>query len=324
MLGASLRVRPAARDHRTREPGRPLRVDFVTCDVFTERPFAGNQLLVVPHACGLTEVQMQAIAREINYSESTFVLPPDDPRHAYRQRTFVPLKEIPYAGHPTVGTAFVMSWLGKLPDDALAITVEVGFGSLRLDLVRGGGSGVSRVRMEQGPPAWDPPVTGRDALERLAASTGVSLDALSRTLPVQCVTTGNRSLIVPLTDVAALEAASPDARLLLTVEREHDALIIYLVAPSGAGEERVRARAFCTGAGVPEDPATGSAAGPLGIYLGLHGAIPGGGSSFVIDQGIEMGRPSEISVEVALDRSRPTGVLVSGSAVRMMTGSLEV
>src|SRR5512140_448905 len=116
-----------------------MKVHFVTCDVFTSRPFAGNQLLVVPDARGLTDRQMQAIAREINFSESTFVLPPDDARHAYRQRTFVPLKEIPYAGHPTVGTAFVMAWLGKLPEGAARVIVEVGFGPLNLDLFRGGG-----------------------------------------------------------------------------------------------------------------------------------------------------------------------------------------
>src|SRR5512140_2049709 len=129
-----------------------MKVHFVTCDVFTSRPFAGNQLLVVPDARGLTDRQMQAIAREINFSESTFVLPPDDPGHAYRQRTFVPVKEIPYAGHPTVGTALVMGWLGRVKPGTL--TIEVGFGPLALELTEKDDR-PDRVRMAQGAPAWD-------------------------------------------------------------------------------------------------------------------------------------------------------------------------
>jgi trans-2,3-dihydro-3-hydroxyanthranilate isomerase len=295
-----------------------MRVDFVTCDVFTERPFAGNPLLVVPDAQGLSREQMQAIAREINYSESTFVLPADDPKHSYRQRTFVPLREIPYAGHPTVGTALVMAWLGKVM--AGSFTIEVGFGPLALEISERDGR-PHRVRMTQGTPAWEAPVSDIAFLDRLAEGLGLPAGALRGPLPVQAVSTGNRFLIVPLPDRGHVERAACDPRMLEALERETGVLGVYLFAPDG---ERIHARAFCPGAGVPEDPATGSAAGPLGVYLALHRAMPGGGASFVIDQGVEMGRPSEIAVEVAIDRSRPVGVLVSGSAVRMMTGSLEV
>jgi trans-2,3-dihydro-3-hydroxyanthranilate isomerase len=302
-----------------------MKVPFVTCDVFTSRPFAGNPLLVVPDARGLAREQMQAIAREINFSESTFVLPPDDPAHSYRQRTFVPVKEIPYAGHPTVGTAFVMSWLGKLRARAGSVTVEVGFGPLRLDLFRRADGSVDRVRMEQGAPEPGPLVSDPAALERIARAIGLSAAAaLDPTLPVQSVSTGNRTLIVPLSSVDALSEASADSRLLAGVEREHDALIVYLVAPSAAGGARIRARSFCTGAGVPEDPATGSAAGPLGIYLGLHHALPAGSPQFVVEQGIEMGRPSEIEVEVEGPPGAPAAVRVAGSAVRMMEGTIEL
>jgi trans-2,3-dihydro-3-hydroxyanthranilate isomerase len=302
-----------------------VRVSFVTCDVFTSRPFAGNPLLVVPDARGLSTDQMQAIAREINFSESTFVFPADHPDHAYRQRTFVPVKEIPYAGHPTVGTAFVMSWLGKLPDRAAGVMVEVGFGPLRLDLFRRADGTVERVRMEQGAPSPGPVVSGTEALARLAVATGLPpTGAFSPDLPVQAVSTGNRTLIVPLSSVDWLSGAAADPRLLDAVEREHDVLIVYLVAPSPAGGARIRARSFCTGAGVPEDPATGSAAGPLGIYLSLHGALPAGSGRFVVDQGIEMGRPSEIEVEVEGPCGAPTAVKVAGTAVRMMEGSIEV
>jgi trans-2,3-dihydro-3-hydroxyanthranilate isomerase len=299
-----------------------MRVDFVTCDVFTSRPFAGNPLLVVPDARGLASGQMQAIAREINYSESTFVLPPDDPRHAYRQRTFVPFKEIPYAGHPTVGTAVVMAAAGKVgATGEERIEIEVGFGPLTLELIREGGA-VRRVRMTQGTPAWEPPVGDAGLRRRAAAAIGLPVEALHVDLPVQVVSTGNRTLVLPLQGVAALSGAAADVRALNALEAELDILIAYLVAFDGG---RLRARAFCPGAGVPEDPATGSAAGPLGVYLALHGALPGAVPRFLIDQGIEMGRPSEI--EVTVERTpdgAPSGVRVAGSAVLMMRGSLEV
>ena len=156
-----------------------MKVSFVTCDVFTDRPFTGNPLLVVPDARGLTSAQMQAVAREINYSESTFVLPAQDPAHAYLQRTFVPVKEIPYAGHPTVGTAFVMAALGNVasgaPDGALPITIEVGFGPLALELLKKDGR-VGRVRMQQGRPEWREPVAGSSG----TPAPGANMRALMR------------------------------------------------------------------------------------------------------------------------------------------------
>ncbi len=308
-----------------------MNVSFVTCDVFTDRPFTGNQLLVVPEARGLTTAQMQAIAREINYSESTFVLPPRDAAHAYLQRTFVPLKEIPYAGHPTVGTAVVMASLGKVapgtPDGAHAVTIEVGFGPLELTLFKKDGR-VSRVSMAQGRPEWKEPVTGDDVKGRIAASLGVPFDALHPDLPPQAVGTGNTFLMAPLASVAAVASAIADTRLLSEIERDLGVLGVFFFAFDETPEgPRIRARMFAPGAGVPEDPATGSAAGPLGVYLALHGAVPGGVADgrgrFLIDQGVEMGRPSELDVTVLVDGGLPTGVRVEGSAVLVMRGELD-
>jgi trans-2,3-dihydro-3-hydroxyanthranilate isomerase len=308
-----------------------MKVSFVTCDVFTDRPFTGNPLLVVPDARGLTAAQMQSIAREINYSESTFVLPPKDPAHAYLQRTFVPVKEIPYAGHPTVGTAVVMAALGKVPsvasgapDGAVPVTIEVGFGPLRLELLKEDGR-VSRVRMEQGTPEWKAPVTGDDVKGQIAAALGVPFDALHPRLPPQAVGTGNTFLMVPLASVEAVSSALADARMLNHVERDLGVLGLFLFAFDGA---RLRARMFAPGAGVPEDPATGSAAGPVAVYLALHGAVPGGVTNgrgrFTIDQGVEMGRPSELDATVLVDGGLPAGVRVEGSAVLVMRGELDV
>ena len=305
-----------------------MKVSFVTCDVFTDRPFTGNPLLVVPDARGLTAPQMQAVAREINYSESTFVLPPKDPANAYLQRTFVPVKEIPYAGHPTVGTAVAMAELGKVaasaPDGAVPVTIEVGFGPLRLELLKKGGR-VLRVRMEQGKPEWRAPVTGDDVKGRIAAALGVPFDALDPGLPPQGVGTGNTFLMVPLASVAAVSSAVADTRLLSDLEKELSVLGLFFFAFDGP---RLRARMFAPGAGVPEDPATGSAAGPLAVYLALHGAVPGGVADgrgrFVIDQGVEMGRPSELDATVLVENGLPAGVRVEGGAVLVMRGELDV
>lgn len=309
-----------------------MKVSFVTCDVFTDRPFTGNQLLVVPDARGLTSAQMQAVAREINYSESTFVLPPADPKHAYLQRTFVPVKEIPYAGHPTVGTAVVMAALGKIaagaPDGVFPVTIEVGFGPLALELLKKNGQ-IARVRMQQGRPEWRESVSRDDVKGQIAAALGVPFDALHASLPPQAVGTGNTFLMVPLTSVAAVSSAIADTRMLNHIEKELSVLGLFFFAfDEVAGKPRVRARMFAPGAGVPEDPATGSAAGPVGVYLALHGAVPGGIAEgrgrFTIDQGIEMGRPSELDVTVLLEGGRPSGVRVEGSAVLMMRGEIDV
>jgi trans-2,3-dihydro-3-hydroxyanthranilate isomerase len=309
-----------------------VNVSFVTCDVFTDRPFTGNPLLVVADARGLTTAQMQAIAREINYSESTFVLPARSPAHAYHQRTFVPVQEIPYAGHPTVGTAIVMASLGKVareaPDGTVPVTIEVGFGPLRLELLKKDGR-VSRVRMEQGKPEWREPVTGDDVKGQIAAALGVPFDALHPDLPPQAVGTGNTFLMVPLASVEAVSSALADTRLLNHVEKELSVLGLFFFAFDGtSGGARLRARMFAPGAGVPEDPATGSAAGPVGVYLALHGAVPGGVAGgrgrFLIDQGVEMGRASELDVTVLVDGGLPNGVRVEGGAVLMMRGEIDV
>jgi len=309
-----------------------MKVSFVTCDVFTDRPFTGNPLLVVPDARGLSTAQMQSIAREINYSESTFVLPAKDASHAYLQRTFVPVKEIPYAGHPTVGTAVAMAALGRVardaPDGDVPITIEVGFGPLALELLKRDGR-VGRVRMEQGKPVWREPVAGDDVKGQIAAAIGVPFDALHPSLPPQAVGTGNTFLMVPLTTVAAVSSAVADTRMLNHIEKELSVLGLFFFAPDESPvRPRLRARMFAPGAGVPEDPATGSAAGPLGVFLALHGAVPGGVAQgrgrFIFDQGVEMGRPSELDVTVLFENDRPSGVRVEGGAVLMMRGELDV
>jgi trans-2,3-dihydro-3-hydroxyanthranilate isomerase len=177
--------------------------------------------------------------------------------------------------------------------------------------------------MSQGKPTWREPVTREDVLGKVVAALGVPFDALHATLRPQAVGTGNTFLMAPLGSVEAVSSAIADTRLLNLVERELDVLGVFFFAFSGDG--RIRARMFAPGAGVPEDPATGSAAGPLGIYLALHHALPAGSPRFFIDQGVEMGRSSELEVEVARgSEGSPEGVTVAGSAVVMMRGTIDV
>jgi trans-2,3-dihydro-3-hydroxyanthranilate isomerase len=217
-----------------------------------------------------------------------------------------------------------MASLGKIGGenggDVVPVTIEVGFGPLKLELEKSDGT-VTRVRMEQGRPAWDEPLTSQELLGKIASGLDVPYDALFGPHPPRVVSTGNRFLMLPIPSLDFLSKAEVDPRILSLVERELDVLGIYLFTRTG--DESVRARAFCPSAGVPEDPATGSAAGPLGVYLAVEKALPAS-RRFRIDQGIEMGRPSEIDVEVLLDGERPAGVRVSGSAVVMMRGEIDV
>jgi len=293
---------------------------FEQVDVFTDRPFAGNPLCVVPDGLGLSGGAMQAIAREMNLSETTFVLPPTDPCAAYRMRIFTPARELPFAGHPSIGTAWVLARAKRFPlrEPVTRIWQEVGIGTLPLDIeVRGGAPG--RVVMTQGSPVFGP-VLGSPA--PVAAALGLSPAALEPG-PVQVVSTGIGHLLVRVPDLETLAGLRPDPAALTALLQAHAAVgcFVFLLRPEA--EALARARMFAPGAGVPEDPATGSAAGPLGAYLAAHGLLRGR-SAFAIDQGVEMGRPSRLWVEVECDSSGMPRVLrVGGETVPVMRGTIE-
>jgi trans-2,3-dihydro-3-hydroxyanthranilate isomerase len=302
-----------------------MQVAFQQVDVFTDRPFAGNPLCVVPEATGLSSEQMQAIAREMNLSETTFVLPPTDPQATYWMRIFTPAKEIPFAGHPSVGTAHVMARAGSFPlrEPVTRIFQQVGIGTLPLDIeVVGGNPG--RVIMTQGTPQFGPVLR---ELDPVANALGLDPMILARAkLLIQVVSTGLEHLMVPLPDLETLGGLRPNLAALDVVLRECGALgcFVFTLA-TGSGDVLARARMFAPGAGVTEDPATGSAAGPLGAYLAAHGVLPRERSSFIVEQGIEMGRPSRIWVEVERDGSgAPITIRVGGSTVPVISGTIQM
>ena len=302
-----------------------MQIAFEQVDVFTERPFAGNPLCVVPDGTGLSTEQMQAIAREMNLSETTFVLPPTDPQAAYWMRIFTPAKEIPFAGHPSVGTAYVMARAGRfrLQEPVTRIFQQVGIGTLPLDIEVSNGK-PGRVIMTQGKPTFGGVV--RD-LTPVAEALGVDPGALARThLPVQVVSAGLEHLMVPLADLETVGTLQPNVARLDALLQDHGALGCFVFClQSAAPDTFAHARMFAPGAGVPEDPATGSAAGPLGAYLAVHGVLPKTQTAFVLEQGIEMGRPSRLWVEVIRDAAgMPTTLRVGGTTVPVIRGTIEL
>jgi trans-2,3-dihydro-3-hydroxyanthranilate isomerase len=302
-----------------------MQIAFEQVDVFTDRPFAGNPLCVVLDGEGLATETMQAIAKEMNLSETTFVLPPTDPKAAYWMRIFTPAKEIPFAGHPSVGTAYVMAAAGhfSLQEPVTHIFQQVGIGTLPLDIeVSDGRPG--RVVMTQGKPAFGPVL--RDWTP-IAEAVGLDPDLLARSpIPAQVVSTGLGHLMVPVPDLDAMARLRPnpaalDALLAGCGALGYYAFCLQTTSPSAFAH----ARMFAPAAGVPEDPATGSAAGPLGAYLAAHGVLPRERDSFVIEQGIEMGRPSALWVEVTRDAAGlPTQLRVGGTTVPVIRGAIHI
>lgn len=302
-----------------------MQILFEQVDVFTDRPFAGNALCVVPDGTGLSTEQMQAIAREMNLSETTFVLPPTDPIAAYWMRIFTPAREIPFAGHPSVGTAYVMAAAGRFPlrEPVTRIYQQVGIGTLPLDIeVAYGRPG--RVIMTQGKSTfgavlrdWGP----------IAEALGVDASTLAKSaLPAQVVSTGLAHLMVPLPDLDTAGRLRPNVALLDSLLQTTGALGCFAFCLQATTPDTLaHARMFAPGAGVPEDPATGSAAGPLGAYLAAHGVLPTTQTAFVLEQGIEMGRPSRLWVEVVRDATgMPTTIRVGGTTVPVIRGTIDV
>jgi trans-2,3-dihydro-3-hydroxyanthranilate isomerase len=283
-----------------------VRIPFRLVDVFTDRPLAGNQLCVIPEPVALPKVLMQAIAHEIGFSETTFVTEASGSR--YSMRIFTPTLELPFAGHPSLGTAFVLVSEGRIQSPAVQ-TLPSGEFAMEVDLESG------FARMEQLPPKFGPLVEDRSGAARAIGLVEADLD---ESLPVQIVSTGWPNMIVPLRDEATVARATPDIRALRALMEPLGTDNCYLFAASGP---RVKARMFTYDPGIVEDPATGAAAGPLGAYLVHQGATEIG--RITISQGAELGRPSILLVDV-LDGEAGLRVLVGGGVVKVAEGFFDL
>ncbi|HEV8622150.1 MAG TPA: PhzF family phenazine biosynthesis protein [Actinomycetota bacterium] len=291
-----------------RRPSPPgTEVPFRLVDVFCERPLAGNQLCVVPEPGSLDDAAMQSLAREIGFSETTFVTAYDDDR--FSMRIFTPDAELPFAGHPTLGTAFVMVAEGRVRSP-LTQVVAAGEFPVEVDLDRG------FATMHQLPPTFGPEI---DDLAEVAAGGGLTPADLHPDLPPRLVSTGLPHLLVPVRDEATLRRATRNDEALRALWKHHGPDCIYLFALTDQG---ATARLFDAGLGIGEDPATGSAAGPLGAYLAARG-VGGMPGKLAIRQGDQVGRPSVLHVEV-----EPEGdswsVRVSGGVVIVGGGSFRI
>jgi trans-2,3-dihydro-3-hydroxyanthranilate isomerase len=260
-----------------------VRVPFWLVDVFTSEPFAGNQLCVIPEPpAELDSAAMQMLAQEIGFSETTFVTAIRD--GGYDVRIFTPVEELPFAGHPTLGTAFVLAGLGLVPPN-LVQTCAAGDVPVVVDLDAG------TATMRQLPPIFGEPFPDREAV---AQAAGLRVDELGQQ-PFVPVSTGIAHLMVPVVSEGVLRRASRDHRGCAEVTEATNAESLYLFAIRGEGE--VVARMFDRSIQIGEDPATGSAAGPLGVYLSKHG-LAGMPGHITIAQGEMVGRPSFLQVDV--------------------------
>jgi trans-2,3-dihydro-3-hydroxyanthranilate isomerase len=287
---------------------RPIRV----VDVFTDKALAGNQLAVVLDGRDMPTALMQRIAREMNFSETTFILPPDDPSHAARVRIFNPEFEMRFAGHPTIGTAWVMHDEGLV--DSLEFTLEEGVGPVPVRGVRKG----EQIQF------WMtfPKLEYREVFPHaeVAGAIGLAVSDVLDDVPAQIATTGTPFLFLALRTKRAVDAAVIDrAKLAALLGKKAVALFIFSVA----GKNRFYSRSL--GTDIPEDPATGSASGPLGAFAVRYGLVEGAPTvAIVSEQGTKMGRQSFVHIELAYDAGAdtPSRIEVGGSVMPVLKGAL--
>ncbi|HWB68098.1 MAG TPA: PhzF family phenazine biosynthesis protein [Mycobacteriales bacterium] len=280
-------------------------LDYQVVDVFTDAAFAGNPLAVVSGADGLSTGQLQALASEFNLSETAFPLPASSPDADYRLRIFTPAVELPFAGHPSIGSAWVQRELGRVGDGR--VVQECGAGLMPL-LIDG-----DRVTLTGGTPSVGDPV---DAAPVLAA---VGLDAadLADDGPVRFASTGLAWGFLPVRP-GALARCRPDAARLAAQGEAGVAVVAY-------ADGVAHARVFAGGAGVFEDPATGSAALAFGAWLAAAGLVAADGETeYVVQQGLEMGRPSRLDCVVQCAGGRAVECRVTGSVVAVAEGRIRV
>ena len=350
---------------------------FTQLDVFTIEPFAGNALAVFPDAEGITDEQMMKIAREMNLSETVFVLKPEakqtadsnqqsaepaneeatksqgvatgapekaarnesasnagKPEVLRRLRIFTPVREIPFAGHPIVGTWNLLAREGivPLPEDGngwTRIYHEIGIGVLPVDIQFEAGAPV-QVVMTQGQPVMGNVLDDRGEQEDLALALGLAIEDLDETLPIQVISTGLPFLAVPIRSLAALGRCRVNSSLLAEIYQRAGATgcSAFSRETIEIGAPGVHTRMFAPGDNIPEDPATGSAAGALGAYLVHYDAqdveAVEGKYSFVIEQGDFMHRPSRISIEIKGKPGEVKEVRVGGRSVIVLHGEISL
>jgi trans-2,3-dihydro-3-hydroxyanthranilate isomerase len=302
---------------------------FHTADVFTDSLHGGNPLAVLPDARGLSDRQMQAITREFNYSETVFVFPPEDSRNTRRVRIFTPGEELPFAGHPTVGCAFVLATIGEIPltGDESHIVLEEGVGPVPV-LIRckDGKPFFAQLTAAKLPEINDPPPRPEVLCEILSLEPShIVADDM---IEPEAVSTGVPYLFIPLKKPEMLSWVKVDITKWEQSLGNYWAPEMFVFSTDDWSNifegGHIRARMFAPGLGIGEDPATGSACAALAGFLGLRSETRNGTLRWSVDQGVEMGRPSRLELEVDLERGQLKAIRVGGSSVLVSSGTLQI
>jgi trans-2,3-dihydro-3-hydroxyanthranilate isomerase len=302
---------------------------YLHLDVFTSRLFEGNQLAVFPEPGALTPDQMQRIAREMNFSESTFIFPPEKGGNV-RMRIFTPGEELPMAGHPTIGSTFALAHEGTIARGQEHFVFELGVGPTPVSL-EWNDQGLSFAWMTQPLPNFAEVVEDRSGI---SSAFGIDERDLVDGLPVEVVSCGVPFLFVPVTTRTALDTVAIDRRALLKVFQGAglaELPVFFFTTDRGASgisgdasDATIYSRMLAPGFGISEDPATGGASGPLGSYLLYHGVVDAGTAREMVSlQGVAMGRPSRIHISIDSDDEMITRVRVGGQSVLVGRGEIQ-
>ncbi|MBD0306069.1 MAG: PhzF family phenazine biosynthesis protein [Nitrospiraceae bacterium] len=299
---------------------------FYQADVFTNLPFGGNPVAVVPDAVDLGDQELQVIAREMNLSETVFILPPADPAAALKIRIFTPTQEIPFAGHPVLGACFVLGKLKRLTltEPITRILYECNIGVFPVEL-HSSRNEILRVVMSQPNPEFLGRIEAVEEIFSVANALGISKTVITETkFPIEIVSTGLPVMIVPVRTLTAVTSVVPNVTAIneLCARYGTNGMMVFTtmtVEESAA----VHTRMFACPIGVMEDPATGSASGALGAYLVKNGVMEKSLRTEVIaEQGYEIDRPSRIVIQVESDDDKIRSVKVGGQAVMIIEGTL--
>jgi trans-2,3-dihydro-3-hydroxyanthranilate isomerase len=296
---------------------------YLHFDVFTDQVLTGNQLAVFLAPAGLSDEEMQLIAREMNFSESTFVFPSEAPGTDFRVRIFTPRSELDFAGHPTIGTAFALARAGKVAPGQKRVVLGEGIGPVPVDL-EWEAQELRFAWMHQLEPTFGKTI---EDVSAVAGALGVDAEDLRASgLPVQEVSCGATFLFVPLATRAAVDIAALDRAamggLLDELQMQRRGVFVFSKEPGG-DDATVYSRMLSFGGN--EDPATGSASGPLGSYLVHHGVVPREKAREILSrQGVKMGRPSRVYISIGLEGDRINDVRVGGASAFVGEGTIEL
>jgi trans-2,3-dihydro-3-hydroxyanthranilate isomerase len=298
---------------------------YLHYDVFTDRKFEGNQLAVFHDTSGLSTEQMQTISKEMNFSECTFVLPSEAAGTDVRMRIFTPGTELPMAGHPVIGSTFALAELGVIKPGQDSFVFGLGVGPTKVELTWEGDR-LSFAWMDQGLPKFHEPISPASEIIRAVGLKPSAVQEMA--LPIEEISCGNAFLIIPVKSRKQVNKAEPDVAAMRELKSAFPGGhvgALFFTTDDGDGEVMAYSRMFAPGAGVVEDPATGSAAGPLACYMVRHRLVaPERMNDFVNLQGVAMGRPSRLHMRITQDASGAiTRVQVGGKAVRVGEGVID-